>query len=327
MRFDGLWKFLPQSVWDSMVSGSVAPLMDHLIKLGLRNPSEQTFQEMSIVMLFQSEGQEVAKVTGMTIIGKLSFLKTVKQECRIKCKAAPPPVEWVGRLPSSVHDFRSDLGTLFRHAFGSAEPAACPFSELDLAQMKAGFKMRETKQPQQLWLAGQTEIAAPQMMQFGAAMVTAMQSLTSEIASMRGSQSSGSGGAPPGFRMLLPVAPPKVPRVLPLPPPPLTLDAGAADNADEDAGTPEPPKKALKPLTNDEKRQVEPKSVAAATAEIARALDKSGPAKGKRKAKAKAKSKTKGKACAEIIISHEKSRSQYLARTVPSKTFKYSVAP
>ena len=72
-----------------MLSGSMDEIFDHLGKLGLRSPSEQTSAVMSLVILHATDGYERAQA--MTPETRLLFLKSVKHAFKHRSKRWPAP--------------------------------------------------------------------------------------------------------------------------------------------------------------------------------------------------------------------------------------------
>ena len=227
-------------------------------------------------------------------------------------------------------------------------PIACPFPEVLLADLKGTTRMRRSRggPPPTIVTSAPEGAVLQQMVGFGNAMLQHMNMMSQAIAAMQGKpvvplpapSFTGAPGQPP--LLFLQPATPAAP--LALPSTPATSDAAdrlaqpallAASPVSED-DAPVPPAKKLR----------SPKSVADATAEIAKALDeKSGKqaapkkapkAKAKCKAEATARATPKGQAKAApkkgaklvVTVNHERSRTQFLVRVpgASSKIFRYA---
>jgi hypothetical protein len=348
-NFEALVHFLPEGVWSLLKDGSVEAMVEHLIKIGLRNPSEPTFMTMTLSMLFQSEG--LGKVIEMSSDGKLVVLKSIKNLFKSKCKLAVQPVQWVQCLPKSPDSFRTQFSALYASAFKSCVAHASPISELGMEQMRVGAKMRKTKGSVMNLGSLQQPDMPSQMLAFGQGLMSQMALMQSEIAGLRSNPSVSSASGLASRLSLLDKRGPRQEPLLQLEAPAigalqLTSAAPAVPAIEERAGV-------VAVAADEEQAAVDRQhlvlSVADATAEIRRAIAKrkseeesaepaqpkaKAKAKGKSKAKAKAKAKAKGKSKgkdsgsdAQVDISHERSRNQYLCRTGlkehPSKTFKY----
>ena len=291
---------------------AVGDLMDHLLRLGLRNPSEPTFQMMTVLVLHATEGYD--KTQEMAPATKLLFNQSMKDSFRGRAKLVANSIFYVEALPGDPAVFKREFPSLYAAAFKDSAPMPAPISELEWTILKRGVRMRKDKGGSSLELAlasprGSSSAAMPSnLLQFGQAMAGQMQVLAQEIASLKRSSSSeplltllkppaptlqstkpvalpDSGAVPASSTMALePPAPRVAPATLPL-----TADAAAAavagDNQDSEA------------LAEEAKAQT---SVDQISASIRKALDENkGKAKAKGKGEGQAKAKGKGKAKAK----------------------------
>ena len=283
---------------------AVSDLMDHLLRLGLRNPSEPSFRMIAVLVLFATEGFEQTRE--MSTETKYAFLQTIKDTFRSRANKVASPVFFVDALPRDPEKFKRDWPSLYAAAFNGSAPMPPPISELESAILKKGFRCRKERgfsasSALELALAssrGSSSAAMPAMpanlLQFGQAMAGQMQMLAQEIANLKKSPSE------PLLTLLKPPAPAPQAAKLALPGSGTVPEPAAA----EPTAPAEPPAPRLAPATLPEVADPE-KAAEEAKAEtniervsslIRTALDEN---KGKAKAKAKGKGKTTAKAKAK----------------------------
>ncbi len=120
--------FLTTGMWDAMMDPStpadvkLTALLGHLVKLGMRCPTEPTVKWITSLWLVCST--DPVELGRMSVIDKAVKLKNVKVHFDgIRRRAADPP-EWVGVLPSKPVEFLRDYQLLYKSAFtGGASPA------------------------------------------------------------------------------------------------------------------------------------------------------------------------------------------------------------
>ena len=132
--------FLPASVWETMKQGTMSNVIDFVLKLGLRNPSEPTAQVISLCVLWASEGHD--KACAMQAEVKLSFHQQVKQMFKTKAKFLLPPVEWMQALPRTPLELKQKNPTVYEVVYSQEGPAETPISELHFQQLKGTSRMR-----------------------------------------------------------------------------------------------------------------------------------------------------------------------------------------
>ena len=288
--------YLPASLWSRLQAGQIDDLLGFLINLGLRHPSESTSASVALVALHQTEGPE--KLSEMSPDARLQFVKTIKATFKTKVKYATPPIAFVPCLPKSPRDFALQFPVVYEANFAKEPPAECPISELVLAQLRTGTRMRAVRSSSSLSLALAPQQIPANVTQFGQGIVTHTQHLASEIASIENQQpptpkltflgtsrssASLSSGVPVGaIADSPPVAP--VSEQIAIPPPapsPVVVTRPVSPVIPDTAG----------------------KSAHVAIEELSKALDEKSSTKPKAKAKAKgkgqAKAKGKGKAKAK----------------------------
>ncbi len=101
-NFESWTSFVPQAEWTAVLSGSMDEIFDHLGKLGLRSPSEQTSAVMSLVILHATDGYERAQA--MSPETRMQFLKSVNHAFKHRSKRWPAPEIYVVTLPETPVD-------------------------------------------------------------------------------------------------------------------------------------------------------------------------------------------------------------------------------
>ena len=311
--YSELRHYLVPSVMASLVEQkNVCDLMDHLLRLGLRNPGEPTFQAIAVLVLHATEGfdQTMAMAPAM----KLLFVQTMKETFRDRLKLVRSALFNVRALPRDPEKFKRDFPSLYDASFKDSAPMPAPISELEWTLLKRGVRMRKERGAASLELAlassgGSSSAMHSNLLQFGQAMAGQMKVLAQEIANLKRSSSDPvltflpQASSPQASRLALTVAPagpdtaeeePPAPH-LPSPTASTAVVAGVAGN---DRNSQPPAEDAKAVMTVDE-----------VTKEIAAALEKNkGTTKGKAKAKGKgkvtlqAKEKGKAKAKAKAVL-------------------------
>ena len=123
-------KLLPDTVWKSMANARVDHLFHFLGVLGLRLPDERTFRSMTIAYLWASLGS--AKFAGMSSCLRLANMRALKTMWAASNVAKlPTPECWIQTAPSDIATFKSYIPSSWNAAFGDAEPAPQPMTDLD----------------------------------------------------------------------------------------------------------------------------------------------------------------------------------------------------
>ena len=142
-NFESWTSFVPQAVWTAVLSGSMDEIFDHLGKLGLRSPSEQTSAVMSLVILHATDGYERAQA--MSPETRMQFLKSVKHAFKHRSKRWPAPESYVVTLPETPLGFANQFPSMHTRAFADGAPVASPISEAELLQLRATTQMRGSR--------------------------------------------------------------------------------------------------------------------------------------------------------------------------------------
>lgn len=141
--YTSLMHYLREADWDSITAGSdqvMHNMIEHLVALGLRNPSESTMQAMTAVFLFITEKEPMSIPPAM----KLEVLKALK--ARLKQAAKGPALAYPLLLSKNVGEFKQMHQNLWNAAFGpSGHPAASKLGVAELQRLMASCPMRITR--------------------------------------------------------------------------------------------------------------------------------------------------------------------------------------
>ena len=310
-NFETWTSFVPQAVWTAASEGSMDELFDHLAKLGLRHPSEQTSAVMSLAILHSTDGYERAQA--MSPETRIQFLKTVKFAFKYRSKRWPAPESYVSTLPATPHDFANQFPSMHAVAFADGEPVASPISAAEMLTLRATTSMRGNRGTKpaptlQLGSPSSSSISSADLFAFGQGLMM-----------MMNGQNGQNGQSQP--RPLMLKCEPKQPLSLTLP---MKLQPSASPALRPEAKEAEP--------EADADLAVKPSDVDKVAADIARALEatagqgkkaKSPKAKGKATAKAgKAKATDASKGVAKA-----KAASKSVSKAKPSKAADFKSPP
>lgn len=175
-------KYLPDSLWEKLAAGDMTSFLDHLIRMGLRRPSEPTSTTMAIVCIVATEGD--GKLTAMSSDDRLRFVQALKLSFKARAKGLPPPAIDCASLPADPTDFKAKFPTLWNSAFESDGPAESRISEATMAMHRCSTRMRKTKAvaPMQLQLQ---QPSGDAFIQFGQGLLSQMQNLASAVSQIQ----------------------------------------------------------------------------------------------------------------------------------------------
>ena len=114
-HFETWTSFVPQAVWVAISEGSMDQIFDHLGKLGLRHPSEQTSAVMSLAILHSTDGYERVQATSPET--RMQFLKTVKHAFKHRSKRWAAPESYLVTLPATPHEIANQFPSIYTVAF------------------------------------------------------------------------------------------------------------------------------------------------------------------------------------------------------------------
>lgn len=96
-NFESMGNYLPQSMWDRAAAGDLTAFVDHLARLGLRNPTESSSQTAALLFLLSTEGAE--KTRAMEQAARLATIAVFKKAMKGAAQGAQAPAELVFQLP------------------------------------------------------------------------------------------------------------------------------------------------------------------------------------------------------------------------------------
>ena len=148
-NYEGLFDFLPASVWQAMAGSDGTRVLFSFLAdgLGMEKPSESTMQTMSIILLAMSEGIEKAQT--MCPATKNEYLKAVKRwwhQFEVKRGRRIPDRELMWVLPATPQMLPSGVAQV---AYCKEGPAPSQVSNVMIERLRSGSWMRihEGKQP------------------------------------------------------------------------------------------------------------------------------------------------------------------------------------
>ena len=125
---DSLWEALEEK--NAPADVKLQALLQHSMRLGLRNASEPTMKWLtSLWLCLTHDGPQLTKMDCITKGLKLRAVKSVLDNLR---RRAPDPPQWVEKLPSKSVELLRDFPVLYKAAFpGSVSPGS-PRIDLDM---------------------------------------------------------------------------------------------------------------------------------------------------------------------------------------------------
>ena len=138
--WEALCNYLPASLWQKLGEGNIEEVIDFLLSLGLRHPTEPTMKIVVLSILCASDGFE--KALGASQESKLALTKTVRNIFKQRVKQTLAPAVWIPTLPKMPQELRAQHPTIFAAAYTGEEPASCPISAIQMEQLKTATRMR-----------------------------------------------------------------------------------------------------------------------------------------------------------------------------------------
>ena len=146
-NYENVADFLTETVWASLQDGSADPsqLFDHLLALGLRNPSEPTKQCIACLLMVASKGMEQALLLSRPM--KTAMHKTTGQlfARHVAASLKPPPNEFITFLPRGPQELSETHPDTFKNAFALSAPVPFAWDRLAFGELRRTTKMRKTK--------------------------------------------------------------------------------------------------------------------------------------------------------------------------------------
>jgi hypothetical protein len=216
-----LVQYFPANMWDALGAQSTPAnqklhlLVDHLIKLGLRWPSEPTCQMIASLYLLCSE--EPAQAFSMSPQMKYEVFRAVKKTLKVQmAKAGVPPVICV-KLPLDPQEFLADFKELWDAAFsrnstGLPIPSKVPHIDLhriivDMPMRSSSFGSRDVGVPRRWSSQPDSSPQVSQVMQQIQNQMTQFQSITMAALQHFGAQPHRSWFQSPGVQLQFPADP------------------------------------------------------------------------------------------------------------------------
>lgn len=158
-NYTALAAYLPAEVWDELLGSTQSSqaklegLLHFAHKLGLSNPTENTFQFICAVFLLATEGQKAMNMQPCIRLETLKMIKKIFKSLVSKWPAGVFP--HLQKLPSSVLDLQEAYPNEFARMFGSSAPAPSRLSWSDISVIATGTPMRGTAKTSQLSFSSQ----------------------------------------------------------------------------------------------------------------------------------------------------------------------------
>ena len=140
--------YMTEDMWidlqsdERSASWKMNALLDHCVKLGLRNPSEPSMQCLTAVYLLTAERAALANMTPQTRLTTLQALKT-KLRSIVQHQGNHGP--HVCKLPVMATEFQSEFSVLWKAALAEKMPVASKFSLADLTECMRMIPMRRSR--------------------------------------------------------------------------------------------------------------------------------------------------------------------------------------
>ena len=285
-------KYLTAEVMQKMKDENLVEcFLDHLVKMGLRHPSEPTSLTISLIVLCATSGFE--KTLNMEQDAKRVFNEHLKKMFKARVGRWPSPSSYVFELPSKPEVFKQQFPALFAAAFQGHQPMAPPISELEFVQLRTSCRMRKLRgsSSSSMLALPAAEMGLPAgLVQFGQALAGQVKMIADEVKKMK------QAGDEDSLLTMLQPRPSKK-RQAPQP-----QEAGLPSQAPQPSGEASslalvPPPPVPTPASPPQPLVLEPKDAGGNIDDIANEIRQALSAgKAKAKAKAKGKAKAQGKA-------------------------------
>ena len=134
---------MTQALWELNKQGRHQAMIDHLILLGCRDPSEYSYRELAILSMVGSDGPQAA--CSFSVSSKNSVLKLMKRLFKQSASKAPPPEDFIKQLPEHPDELQSFYPNTYALVFGGNPPIACPVDLQVLEYMRNGAFLRRPR--------------------------------------------------------------------------------------------------------------------------------------------------------------------------------------
>ena len=135
-HYESAAHFVPQRVWEKIKEGTSDDFFELLTKLGLRSPSEATFQAMAIIFMVAGDGEDEA--LSLSVESKNHVVKAVKKWWK-KYIASPTTapgraLEWIAKLTPTSSELLKERPTTYHLAYIEETPSPWPIRYLQCRQ-------------------------------------------------------------------------------------------------------------------------------------------------------------------------------------------------
>ena len=147
--FQTIFEYLPVDLWHTLASSSVAEsaklelLVDMCLKLGARNPSEDTFAMVTALHQLSVHGPD--KLAALTWQARLESNQQTKRVFRRNAKCLMPPFAVLEALPTKPAAFQSSYPDEFAKIYGAKVPVVCPLGEACVRHAQDLIPRRNTR--------------------------------------------------------------------------------------------------------------------------------------------------------------------------------------
>ena len=135
-NYTSLSAYMTQALWELNEKGRHQAMIDHLILLGCRDPSEYSYRELAILSMVGSDGPKAA--CSFSEASKHSVLKLLKRLFKQSASMAPLPEDFIKHLPEHPDELQSFYPNTYALVFGVNPPIACPVDLQVLEYMRNG---------------------------------------------------------------------------------------------------------------------------------------------------------------------------------------------
>ena len=138
--------YLPAKLWtilqaDSELTSKIELLLQHACNMGLRTPSEPTFQALTGILLGAHEG--VTEAINKCSQSKYAVYTSMKSMFK-KTQQGLGVTSWIHPLPATIAEFRAKYPEAFAQIFSSDPPSTCPLDSIGLKNLIDSVPMRKT---------------------------------------------------------------------------------------------------------------------------------------------------------------------------------------
>ena len=146
-NFETFWSYFPESIWREMSAGSpsdiIRTLVQTLLRLGLRHPSEPTYGMMSCIFCILLEGEDATFEKEKK--DKHGITEHVKDVYKRMVATWPDPGAYVVVLPDTVSQFVAKYPALASEFYGGQSPGLPPMDTRKVQSMAACWPLRKPR--------------------------------------------------------------------------------------------------------------------------------------------------------------------------------------